>query len=110
MVSTFIVLSLLPALLLFILAYSLISSSIEKWFGAPPAQMMENSRALANQYYAEAEQRAKYYAGNIAGYLNSAGELRPEMQPDLQEKLQQFRLDYDLDSVRVYDIHVGLIR
>ena len=33
MVRTFIVLSLLPALLLFILAYSLISSSIEKWFG-----------------------------------------------------------------------------
>jgi len=38
MVRTFIVLSLLPALLLFILAYSLISSSIEKWFGAPPAR------------------------------------------------------------------------
>jgi nitrogen fixation/metabolism regulation signal transduction histidine kinase len=47
------VLSLLPALLLFILAYSLISSSIEQWFRAPPAQMMENSRMLAQQYYAE---------------------------------------------------------
>ncbi len=47
MVSTFIVLSLLPALLLFILAYSLISSSIEQWFRAPPAQMMENSRIKA---------------------------------------------------------------
>ena len=43
MVSTFIALSLLPALLLFFLAYSLISSSIERWFRAPPAQMMPST-------------------------------------------------------------------
>ena len=78
MVRTFIVLSLLPALLLFMLAYSLISSSIDKWFGAPPAQMMENSRLLANQYYAEAEERANYYAGNIARILSLGGGFAPE--------------------------------
>ncbi len=109
MVRTFIVLSLLPALLLFVLAYSLISSSIERWFGAPPAQMMENSRALARQYYAEAEQRAKYSAGIIAGYLNSSGELRSEMQPDLQEKLQQFCRSHALGDVRVYDQNARLV-
>jgi two-component system nitrogen regulation sensor histidine kinase NtrY len=109
MVRTFIVLSLLPALLLFVLAYFLISSSIERWFGAPPAQVMENSRALARQYYAEAEQRAKYSAGIIAGYLNSVGELHREMPPDLQEKLQQFCRSYSLGDVRVYDRQAGLI-
>ena len=109
MVRTFIVLSLLPALLLFVLAYFLISSSIERWFGAPPAQMMENSRALARQYYAEAEQRAKYSAGIIAGYLNSVGELHRGMQPDLQEKLQQFCRSYSLGGVGVYDRQAGLI-
>jgi two-component system, NtrC family, nitrogen regulation sensor histidine kinase NtrY len=109
MVSTFIVLSLLPALLLFILAYSLIISSIDRWFGAPPAQMMENSRELARQYYAEAEQRARFYAGNIAAYLESAGTLHPEMPLELQQKLQQFCRTYDLNSVRVYDNHAKLV-
>jgi two-component system, NtrC family, nitrogen regulation sensor histidine kinase NtrY len=109
MVRIFIVLSLLPALLLFVLAYSLISSSIERWFGAPPAQMMENSRALATQYYAEEEQRAKHYAGIIAGYLNSAGGLQPETQPDLQPKLQQFSRNYALGGVHVYDTQGRLI-
>jgi two-component system nitrogen regulation sensor histidine kinase NtrY len=92
-----------------VLAYSLITSSIERWFGAPPAQMMENSRELANQYYAEAEQRAKYYAGIIAGYLNSSGELHPERQPDLQPKLQQFCRNYALSSAHVYDTQARLI-
>ncbi|MBN1566496.1 MAG: HAMP domain-containing protein [Acidobacteria bacterium] len=109
MVRTFIVLSLLPALLLFVLAYSLISSSIDRWFGAPPAQMMEHSRALASQYYAEAEQRAKYTAGIIAGYMNSAGELRPEVQPELQDKLRQFCRSHALGDVRIYDRQAKLI-
>ncbi len=109
MVRIFIVLSLLPALLLFVLSYFLISASIERWFGAPPAQMMEHSRALADEYYAEAEQRSKYQAGIIAGYLNSTGPLRTELQTELQPKLQQFCRNYALGSVRVYDAHAKLI-
>jgi two-component system nitrogen regulation sensor histidine kinase NtrY len=108
MVSTFIVLSLLPALLLFMLAYTLISSSIEHWFGAPPAQMMENSRELARQYYAEAEGRAKYYAANIAAHFHSTEELHPRLNPQLQKVLQDFCRDYSLDGVRVYDSRAGL--
>ncbi len=103
LVRTFIVLSLLPALLLFILAYSLISSSIEKWFGAPPAQMMENSRQLANQYYADAEERAKYYAANIADSLHSAGEMQRGATPAAEQRLGEYRRQYSLDSVRLYD-------
>ena len=109
MVRTFIALSLLPALLLFILAYSLISSSIEKWFGAPPAQMMENSRLLANQYYAEAEARAKYYAREIAGSFSFAEAMLPGPHTGLHQKLQEYCRHYDLDSVRVYDNHGRLV-
>ena len=103
MVRTFIALSLLPALLLSILAYSLISSSIEKWFGAPPAQIMEHSRLLANQYYAEAEARAKYYARNIAGSLGAPEIIRSGSHANLNQKLQEFCRHYELNSVRVYD-------
>ncbi len=103
MVSTFIVLSLLPALLLFILAYTLISSSIERWFSDAPAQMMGNSLVLARQYYSEARDRATYYAANIAQHFHSTDELRSELRPGLKQKLQEFCRDYALDSVRVYD-------
>jgi two-component system nitrogen regulation sensor histidine kinase NtrY len=99
MVSTFIALSLLPALLLFFLAYSLISSSIERWFRAPPAQMMENSRLLAQQYYAEITEQAKYFASNIAGSFHSPQDLG--FKSKLQ--LQAFRREYGLGNVKVYD-------
>jgi two-component system, NtrC family, nitrogen regulation sensor histidine kinase NtrY len=103
MVSTFIVLSLLPALLLFILAYLLISRSMEHWFLAAPAQMMEHSRFLAEQYYVEAEQRAKYHAASVADSFASQKELFPEMNAALQPKLQEFREEYALGSVQVFD-------
>jgi len=108
MVSTFIVLSLLPALLLFILAYSLINTSIEKWFRAPPAQIVENSRKLAEQYYAEAEQRAKHYAAYIAASF-AGEELAPGMPLKFQSKLQEFCRQYDISNVGIYDKQGRLI-
>jgi two-component system, NtrC family, nitrogen regulation sensor histidine kinase NtrY len=104
MVSTFIVLSLLPALLLFILAYLLISRSMEQWFLAAPAQIMEHSRVLAEQYYADAEQRAKYYAANIADSFASSKELLSDLNAKLQPQLQEFREEYAHGNVRVFDI------
>ncbi len=103
MVRTFIGLSLLPALLLFILAYTLISSSIERWFGAPSAQVMENSRILVQQYYREMEDQAKHFASYISGSLGLAAYQQPEFQPELQMKLQEFKTQYGLGSVRVFD-------
>ena len=103
MVRTFIALSLLPALLLFILAYTLISSSIEKWFWAPPAQIMESSRLLADQYYAEAEARAKYYARDIAGSFDASEIAVADSRADILRKLQEYCRHFNLNSVRVYD-------
>jgi two-component system, NtrC family, nitrogen regulation sensor histidine kinase NtrY len=103
MVRTFIALSLLPALLLFLLAYTLIGSSIEKWFLKPPAQMIENSRQLAQEYYGERGTQAKYFASNIARSFASAQDLLPEFRPNLAQKLQEFSRIYALGNVRVYD-------
>jgi two-component system, NtrC family, nitrogen regulation sensor histidine kinase NtrY len=103
MVSTFIVLSLLPALLLFILAFLLISRSMGHWFLAAPDQFMEHGRELAEQYYAEAEQRAKDYAASIAKSFASPEELSPNLNATLQSKLQEFREEDALGSVSVFD-------
>jgi two-component system, NtrC family, nitrogen regulation sensor histidine kinase NtrY len=103
MVSTFIALSLLPALLLFLLAYTLISSSIERWFRAPPVQMMENSKLLALQYYAEIKEQAKHFATNIAGSFQSPEYLDPALQPKLVEKLRAFSREYGFGNVRIYN-------
>lgn len=102
MVTTFIVLSLLPALLLFILAYTLITASIEKWFLAPPAQMAENSRVLAQQYYAEAEQRARHFAATIAAKCGD-GRLEDALGPHTHDRLRALGREYGLGVIRIID-------
>jgi two-component system, NtrC family, nitrogen regulation sensor histidine kinase NtrY len=108
MVRTFIVLSLLPAVLLFLLAYTLISSSIEKWFLKPAAQMMENSRLLAQEYDAETGEQAKYFAANIADSL-STEDLHPEFRTNTQQKLKAFTREYALGNIRIFDIRSAQI-
>jgi two-component system, NtrC family, nitrogen regulation sensor histidine kinase NtrY len=104
MVSTFIVLSFLPALLLFILAYLLISRAMEQWFLKPTDQIMEHSRVLAEQYYADAEHRAKFYAASIAESFASPEDLSPDLQEKRHPQLEEFREEYALGSVEVFDI------
>ena len=103
MVTTFVVLSLLPALLLFFLAYGVINFSIEQWFSAPAEQMLENSKAIADQYYRETQQRLLHAAAKTASSMETGESLYPEMRPKLQKKLAEFQRQYGLDGLRVYD-------
>ena len=103
LVRIFIVLSLLPAVLLFFLAYGLFSSQMEQWFKAPRVEMMENSRLLAERYYEEAEQRGEYSAAIIAGYIQASELLDPKRESTLRLKLLEFCHQYNIDNVRIFD-------
>jgi two-component system nitrogen regulation sensor histidine kinase NtrY len=109
LVITFIGLSLLPALLLFILAYTLISSSIAKWFQDPPKQMLESSRILARQYYAGAEERAKFYASSIASNFKTTQDLASERIPESRRKLKEFCRNYILNTIQIFDAQGRLL-
>jgi len=102
MVSMTVVLSLLPALLLFFLAYGLINVSIETWFRAPAGQLLENSRAIADQYYQEAGERARHFAGAAA--LEFGGYPRSRVDA----RLAGLRLRFQLDNIRLFDEQGGL--
>lgn len=109
MVRIFIVLSLLPAVLLFLLTYGLISRQLEQWFQAPQAKMMEHSRLLAERYYDEAEQRGKYFAANIAGYIQSANGMHGEGFSKFKPKLLEFCLQYDIDNIQIFNRRSELV-
>lgn len=108
-VRIFIILSLLPAVLLFLLAYGLISAQIEQWFKAPLADVMEHSRKLAERYYDEAEQRGKYFAAGIAGYIRATDGLSEERRSKLRLKLLEFCHQYGIDNVQIFDTQSGLV-
>ena len=106
LVRIFIALSLLPALLLFVFAYALINSSIEKWFLAPPAQIQESSRALTQHYYKDTEARAIDYAETIAWQIEQdlfAYQLLPEVFPYdvLLSKVRNFCRMYGINTAQI---------
>lgn len=103
LVSTFVVLSLLPALLLLFLAFGLINFSVQQWFSAPAAQMMENSAGVAQQYYDETRQRLRHYAEIIAGKIqqDQVATLRPPEA--LGQDLQDWSREYLIDHIRIFD-------
>ncbi len=109
MVSTFVVLSLLPAVLLFLLAYGLINFSIEQWFSAPADQMLENSRSIALQYYAEARQRALHATSVIALKVTSEEQYYPELRPRLDQMFAELRADYSVEGLRLFATNGALV-
>ncbi len=109
MVRTFVALSLLPALLLFFLAYFLVQFSIEKWFGAPADTMLEYSRLINNQYYQDTRRQDMRFAGSIAAALTPEEILNPAQHARLEQKIADFRRMYDFDSVQVYGARESLL-
>ncbi len=108
MVTTFVALSLLPALLLFFLAYGLIISSIDLWFRAPASQMLENSRMIGEQYYDELDERSRHFAGRIAVAMGGEEAFLHGIRPRLEQKLSVLRQDYALEDVRIFDARANL--
>jgi len=109
LVRIFIVLSLLPAVLLFFLAYGLFSSQMEQWFKAPREEMMENSRLLAERYYEEAKQRGEYFAANIAGYIQASEKLDRNQESALKTKLTELCHQFNIDNIRVFNRQFELV-
>jgi two-component system, NtrC family, nitrogen regulation sensor histidine kinase NtrY len=108
-VTTFVVLSFLPAVLLFLLAYGLINFSIEQWFSAPAAQMLENSRAIALEYYDELRMAAQRYGGVIASSITDEQALYPQLNPGLEESLAKLRSSYGIRYLGLFASNGALV-
>jgi len=57
LVTVQIALSLLPSVMLFLIAYVLINSTLTQWFNAPGEKMIQSSWAIAQSYYQEVEEK-----------------------------------------------------
>src|SRR5512146_3539806 len=105
MVSIFVALSLLPAVLMFCLSYWLVSGPLEQWLNTPAVKLQENSKIIAERYYEEALRKARDFAATIAFRAGTVERLESPLNPELNETLAQMRLLGRLHTVRLYDSH-----
>src|SRR5262245_11761114 len=100
LVSYSIGLSLLPVLLLFFFAFGLLNRSIDRWFGAPTWQIVEDSHTLEKGYLKREESELTNLASGIARSLNL--DSRSDVGSSrFEAEIRQEMTAYDLALTRV---------
>ena len=100
LVSYSIGLSLLPVLLLFFFAFGLLNRSIDRWFGAPTKQIVDDSHLLEDGYL----KREEASLGNLARAIARSVSLDSRTDagsPAFETDLRREMTDYDLALIRV---------
>ena len=102
LVLAFVALSLVPTLLLFLVAAGLITSSIENWFNRQIEEAIEESLEVAQTYYKNSASNALYYAEQISQIIKEEKLLNEENLPALTKLIQQKQHEYNLGVVEVF--------
>ncbi|MFY9553983.1 MAG: ATP-binding protein [Blastocatellia bacterium] len=100
LVSYAIGLSLLPVLLLFFFAFGLLNRSIDRWFGEPARQIVDDAREIKESYFKKEEADLVNTARAIARRL-SLDQQSDYYAPELTFKLNQEIADYNLSLIRI---------
>jgi two-component system, NtrC family, nitrogen regulation sensor histidine kinase NtrY len=93
LVLTYLATSLVPIVLIFIIANDLIRVSIDRWFNVPVETVLDNSARIAQFAEDEAIERATRAARQVAGEIASG-----ERGSDLEQVLR----GHDLDMIGIY--------
>lgn len=93
-------LSLLPVLLLFFFAFGLLNRSLDRWFGEPARQIVDDAHIIEGEYFKKEEAELASIARAIARSL--AMPARADFKSaDFQKSVRQEMSEYNLALVRV---------
>jgi two-component system nitrogen regulation sensor histidine kinase NtrY len=96
LVFTFLGLCLVPAVLLFAAAVSIIDRSVERWFSTDVETISRDARSVVDLYYEEQKKHAERFASDIAAEMSRRGALeagRRDRVKEIEEKLRVRHLD-----------------
>jgi two-component system, NtrC family, nitrogen regulation sensor histidine kinase NtrY len=95
-----IALSLLPVLLMFFFSYGLLNRSIDRWFGDPARQIVEDAKLLQDNYYTKEEADLQSDAREIANTLGLA-HLKDLTEPAVTDDLRRTIERHNLTLIRI---------
>jgi two-component system nitrogen regulation sensor histidine kinase NtrY len=102
LVAAFVSLSLVPTLLLFLVAIGFITSSMEKWFSDQVENSLRGSLEVAQTYYRDFANNAIYYGRQMSRNI-SKEDLVDGKKIDLLKKwMERKRIEYNLGIVEIF--------
>jgi two-component system nitrogen regulation sensor histidine kinase NtrY len=103
LVVAFASLSLIPTVLLFLVAVGFITNSVEHWFKAPVEQSLQGALEVAQAYYRDFANNTVSSAQQIGRHLFKQGIFREGKTADsLREELEIKRQEYHLSTLGVF--------
>ncbi len=98
----FVVLSLLPAGILFFFSINFITTSIEFWFNVPVEQALKNSIKVGRNIYQHMEESNTFFLERISYQLTNKNLLSPKNKKDLSRYIKIVQREFNLHAVEVY--------
>jgi two-component system nitrogen regulation sensor histidine kinase NtrY len=101
LVAAFVGLSLIPAVILFLVSINVLSYSIDHWFNLKIGNALKNTVEIAQTYYQQTGDYAKFYARQISSDIRESRLYEKERSNYLQTLLGQRQKSYNLGSIEV---------
>jgi two-component system nitrogen regulation sensor histidine kinase NtrY len=102
LVAAFVSLSLVPTLLLFLVAVGFITNSMEKWFSVQVEHSLQGSLEVAQTYYRDFANNAIYYGRQISQSISQGDLVDGKKADGLKKFLERRRIEYNLGIVEVF--------
>ena len=102
LVATFVGLSLVPTILLFLFAINFLSYSIEFWFNIKIGDALNRSLEVAQVYYQQMEEQAKFNARQISAEITKNRLYERERAEYLKSFIGQRQKNYKVGMVETY--------
>ncbi len=103
LVVAFVSLSLVPTVLLFLVAVGFITNSVEHWFKAQVEQSLQGSLEVVQSYHGDFSNRMVSHAQQISSHLSQQGVSREARgSSPLRDQLEAKRKEYKLSSLEIF--------
>lgn len=102
LVAAFLGLSLVPTILLFLFSTNFLSYSIDHWFNLKIGKALKNTVEVAQMYYQQKADQAKFYARQISLDITGNRLYEPERTDYLRTLLQQRQKNYNINSIEIF--------
>ena len=102
LVLAFILLSLLPTIILFIVSARFISDSIERWYKIPIERSLQNSVELGQDYKDKIKEDIFIVGNKISGLITYSGWTTSDKKVELAKLLDEKRVQYGFKQIRYY--------
>jgi two-component system nitrogen regulation sensor histidine kinase NtrY len=102
LVLAFVALSLIPTLLLFVIAGGFVTRSFERWFDIQVENSLQGSLEIGQTYYQNSANNALFYARQLSQRITQEGLFDGARLGDLKDFVQRKQREYNLGTVELF--------